>query len=135
MSTVTSSASLPRRSSNVGTCTRRAARGSCGIGSTCWTRAEQSSASSAAASWPRPWGHTGPAARKLAEEFLEPLNRGTQTVESSMTVNRFVEEVYMPYVELQKQPSTIRGYKEVWHRHIEPRARWRCATCARSRWS
>lgn len=55
----------------------------------------------------------------LAEEILRPLNDGTSTAESTMSLNQFVKELYLPYVEEQKRRSTYSGYKNLWLRYIE----------------
>ena len=57
----------------------------------------------------------------LAEEFLQPVNRGTYAPESTMTLERFVEQTYLPYVAAQKRPSTFRGYKSMWHDSLKAR--------------
>ena len=56
----------------------------------------------------------------LAEDILRPLNDGTSTAESTMSLNQFVEELYLPYVEEQKRRSTYCGYKNLWLRYVQP---------------
>ena len=56
---------------------------------------------------------------QLAEDILRPLNDGTSTAESAMSLNQFVEELYLPYVEEQKRRSTYCGYKNLWLRYIK----------------
>jgi hypothetical protein len=46
----------------------------------------------------------------LAEKTLRPLNDGVLVAESTMTLNRFMETVYLPYAERKKRPSTFFGY-------------------------
>ena len=58
---------------------------------------------------------------ELAEEFLRSLNDGTATPESSMTLQRYVEDLYLPYVEEQKRLSTYKGYVHMWSRHLKTR--------------
>ena len=68
---------------------------------------------------------TGPyqnkrAAEGLAEKILRPLNDGVLVAESTMTLNRFIQTVYLPYAERQKRRSTFVGYRNIWKRYIEP---------------
>ena len=57
----------------------------------------------------------------LADEFLLPLNNGTLTPESTMTLGLFVKETYLPHAATQKRASTYKGYKEIWDEYLEPR--------------
>jgi integrase len=59
----------------------------------------------------------------LAEEFLLPLNNGTFTPESTMTLGQFVEQTYLPHAVAQKRPSTYRGYKAMWEDYLNARCR------------
>ncbi len=58
--------------------------------------------------------------RKLAEEFLAPLNDSRTTPQSVMSLGRFVEGRYLPYVEKQKRSSTFHGYRNVWKGYLQP---------------
>ena len=60
------------------------------------------------------------AAERLAEKMLRPLNDGALVPESTMTLNRFLETVYLPYAERQKRRSTFVGYRNIWKRYIKP---------------
>ena len=57
--------------------------------------------------------------RILADEFLTPLNNGTVSPASSMTLNEFIEKRYLPFIEDQKERSTYSGYKNSFHLHIK----------------
>ena len=57
---------------------------------------------------------------QLAEEILRPLNDGTSTAESTMSLNQFIEDLYLPYAEEQKRRSTYCGYKNLWLRYVKP---------------
>jgi len=61
------------------------------------------------------------AVRKLAEEFLRPLNSGATRPTSGITVSDFVERFYWPHVETNKRPSTVNGYKKMWKRYFATR--------------
>ncbi len=58
---------------------------------------------------------------ELVEEFLRPLNNGYYGPQSTMTLELFVEQVYLPHVATQKRPSTHRGYKNLWKDCLKPR--------------
>jgi integrase len=62
------------------------------------------------------------AARDLAREFLESINLARNTPESAMTLTRFAEDRYLPFVELHKRVSTFRGYRNMWKRYLKPRS-------------
>jgi len=61
------------------------------------------------------------AARDLAREFLESINLARNTPESAMTLIRFTEDRYLPFVEEYKRISTFRGYRNMWRRYLKPR--------------
>jgi len=61
------------------------------------------------------------AAIPLAEEFLLPLNNGTLTPESTMTLGQFVEQSYLPHALARRRASTFRGYKLIWEDYLDPR--------------
>ena len=60
------------------------------------------------------------AARLLADEFLEPINDGRTTPQSTMTLTRFVEDQYLPFVQTHKRASTYHGYRNMWKRYLGP---------------
>src|SRR5947199_99150 len=60
------------------------------------------------------------AARKLAHEFVRTHNEATSLVESTMTLNRYGQTMYLPYVKEQKARSTYHGYRNVWRRYVRP---------------
>jgi len=57
----------------------------------------------------------------LAEEFMLPLNSGMDTPQSTMTLEQFVEQTYLPHVESHKCASTYKGYKDIWKVHLKAR--------------
>jgi integrase len=63
---------------------------------------------------------TRSAAQELADEFMRSVNRGEQKPMSRMSLNRFIEDCYLPYVEEQKRRSTYCGYKNIWLRYVQP---------------
>jgi integrase len=60
------------------------------------------------------------AARLLAKEVLAPLNDARTTPQSSMTLTRFVERSYLPFVQTHKRISTFHGYRNMWKRYLKP---------------
>ena len=61
-------------------------------------------------------------ARERADAILRPINDGTVTPESTMTLCQYVEDVYLPYVSEQKRLSTYKGYNHLWKRHLRSRS-------------
>ena len=60
------------------------------------------------------------AVEHLADEIIRPLNDGVIRPESTMSLNRFIEVSYLPYVADQKRRSTYSNYKNVWLRYVRP---------------
>jgi integrase len=58
--------------------------------------------------------------RSLKIEFMQRLNAGGFTPDSSMSLRDFVEKVYLPYSE-ELRASTKKGYREIWNNHISDR--------------
>ena len=65
--------------------------------------------------------HSKRAVIPLAEEFLLPLNSGTLTPESTMTLGQFVEQSYLSHAATQRRASTYRGYEAIWEDYLKPR--------------
>lgn len=63
---------------------------------------------------------TKTAARKLAEEHLEPVNGSRTVPQSVISLDRFVEGHYLPFVESHKKISTYDGYRKLWRRYLKP---------------
>jgi integrase len=59
--------------------------------------------------------------RPLLEEKLRPLNQGKLDVRSTMTIGRFVDELWLPYVQENLRPSTVVGYRKEWNQYLKPR--------------
>ena len=58
--------------------------------------------------------------RDSLREILEPLNKGKVDVRSTMSLTQFVEQDWIPHCERELRPATVRGYKDVWTRHVKP---------------
>ena len=58
----------------------------------------------------------------LAKKVLAPINTGRVQPESSMTVAKFIEDVYLPHVKTNLKPSTYKDYKkDAFERHLKKR--------------
>lgn len=61
----------------------------------------------------------------IAEAMLEPINK-TPSLYVAMRFGDFIDRVYLPFIESKRRPSTVRGYKQMWLRYLNPRcANWR----------
>ena len=60
------------------------------------------------------------AAAQLVDEIIRPINDSARKPESTMSLNRFIENCYLPYVDEQKRRSTYCGYKNIWLRYVQP---------------
>jgi Phage integrase, N-terminal SAM-like domain len=57
---------------------------------------------------------------QLAVDHLRPLNIGSITPESSMTVSDFAEKYFLPTVKAKKKPSAPKFYTDIVNNHLEP---------------
>jgi integrase len=56
-----------------------------------------------------------------AERHMTAINGGTIPAERIVTISDFVENVYLPWIEQHKRPSTAKGYRDIWEDHLKPR--------------
>ncbi len=68
-------------------------------------------------------GVTKAKARELAEPLLTEVNKPTQTPDKVLTLNDFIERVYLPRAKEQKRPSTYKGYADICNNHLLPRCK------------
>ena len=66
---------------------------------------------------------TKTAARTLAEEQLEPVNSSRTTPQSVMSLERFVDNHYLPFVESHKKISTYDGYRKMWTCYLKAQSK------------
>lgn len=59
--------------------------------------------------------------RSLLDEILRPLNEGKTQPEGTLSVAKFVEGHYLPFVEENYKPSTLAGYKNLWEAYLSAR--------------
>ncbi len=61
-----------------------------------------------------------------AEAIVNEATTTSAAPERVATVGDFVERVYFPYIQKYKRPSTLKGYRDIWHKHFRPRcaAEW-----------
>ena len=62
------------------------------------------------------------AARDLARNFLQSINLARKAPESAMTLARFTEDRYLPFVKEHKRISTYHGYRNMWKRYLKSRS-------------
>lgn len=55
-----------------------------------------------------------------AKNFMININSGQLPAERILTMGNFAETVYLPWVERYQQPSTLKGYRQVWTQHLKP---------------
>ncbi len=56
--------------------------------------------------------------RPLFTEFMQRLNAAKFTPETNLTLKKFVESIYLPFIESETRASTKKGYREIWNNHI-----------------
>ena len=57
----------------------------------------------------------------LRTAFMQKVNAGQFSPDSSMMLSQFVESAYLPWVEAERRASTNKGYREIWENHIRER--------------
>lgn len=60
-------------------------------------------------------------ARDLAAPLLAQVNQPRYPAETAVSLTDFVEQIYLPRMEQQKRPSTVKGYRDIWQNHLKPR--------------
>lgn len=68
-------------------------------------------------------GITKEKARELAEPTLTKVNQPRHAPETAVSLTDFVEGVYLPRMEQQKRPSTVKGYRDIWQNHLKARSK------------
>lgn len=61
-------------------------------------------------------------ARELAGPILAKINRPDKTPETAVSLIDFVERLYLPRMQQQKRPSTVKGYRDIWNNHLKARS-------------
>jgi integrase len=56
----------------------------------------------------------------LRDEVLGPVNSGKTRPESTLTVQEFAEEHWLPDVRENCKPSTVAGYETIWRTYLKP---------------
>ena len=65
---------------------------------------------------------TSAKARELAKPTLAKVNQPDRTPETAVSLVDFVEHIYLPRMEQQKRPSTVKGYRDIWANHLRGRS-------------
>jgi integrase len=60
--------------------------------------------------------------RELAKPTLTKVNQPDRTPETAVSLVDFVERIYLPRMEQQKRPSTVKGYRDIWANHLKGRS-------------
>lgn len=60
-------------------------------------------------------------ARALADEYLGNLRESAPTALGTMEIVPFVNDVYLPWVKEQREPSTHNGYRKIWNGYFAER--------------
>lgn len=58
------------------------------------------------------------AVKLLRDEFMRRINV-SQASEQDMLITDFWEQRYLPFVEANLKPGTVRGYKQIWRQHLQ----------------
>jgi integrase len=61
-------------------------------------------------------------ARELAKPTLTKVNLPDRTPETAVSLVDFVDRIYLPRMEQQKRPSTVKGYQDIWANHLKSRS-------------
>jgi integrase len=61
-------------------------------------------------------------ARELAKPTLSKVNQPDRTPETAVSLVDFVERIYLPRMDQQKRPSTVKGYRDIWANHLKGRS-------------
>jgi len=59
--------------------------------------------------------------RRRADEIMHSVNTDFTSICSTMPLNTFVEDIYLPHVKSQKRASTYKGYRNIWNKDLKPR--------------
>ena len=57
--------------------------------------------------------------KQEAERHMSKVSGTVMPAERILTMGDFVEQVYLPWVEQNKRPSTLKGYRDVWEDHLK----------------
>jgi hypothetical protein len=58
--------------------------------------------------------------KKAAEEHMATIMKGGIPAERIVTIEAFVQCVYLPWIEKHKRPSTFKSYRDIWEAHLKP---------------
>jgi hypothetical protein len=58
--------------------------------------------------------------KDVAKKHMDTIKNCRIPAEHITTIGGFVDNVYFPHVTKHKRPSTVKGYSDIWERHIKP---------------
>jgi len=60
------------------------------------------------------------AVRELAEDHMREVNGGDGAPASDITVVKFWDDTFLPFIIDNLKPSTVIGYRQLWDKHLKP---------------
>jgi hypothetical protein len=51
---------------------------------------------------------------------MATVHSGVVPAQRIVTIGDFVSNVYLPWIEQHKRPSTAKGYRDIWEDHLKP---------------
>src|SRR5215472_12087993 len=61
------------------------------------------------------------AVRELAEDHMRGVNSGNGVQPGAdLTVVKFWDDTYLPFITENLKPSTVQGYTQIWNQHLKP---------------
>ncbi len=58
--------------------------------------------------------------KEAAEEHMDRINGTSIPAERITAIGDFIENVYLPWIDQHKRPSTAKGYRDIWEHHLQP---------------
>src|SRR4051812_12987523 len=72
----------------------------------------------------RDTGHGSPsskAVRELAEDHMRTVNSDNGVRPGAdLTVTKFWDDTYLPFIKENLKPSTVQGYQQIWNKNLKP---------------
>src|ERR1041385_7652824 len=56
-----------------------------------------------------------------AHRHMAIVNNGCIPTDRILTIGHFVDNVYLPWIKEHKRPSTEKGYRDIWDKHLKTR--------------
>jgi hypothetical protein len=59
------------------------------------------------------------AVKQLAAVVMERVNAANAPIDADQPIVTFWEQIYLPFIEENKKPSAVAGYKQIWNQHLK----------------